>query len=201
MVQRGLLFPDSRGFLHNMYIKERPTESRVTPGDGIGAAGEAPEAPYRMEEVVRRTGLTPRAIRYYEEVGLLTAPTRTAGGFRLFSEADVAKLQRIKELQSLLGFSLAEIKQSLYVDAVRAELRQAYEKATDAGTRLGIIDRGTELIQSQVRIIDERVARLMRLRSEYAERLGRLRTMRAQILEDRDAAPAAGRPSGTETPR
>ncbi|HLW49127.1 MAG TPA: MerR family transcriptional regulator [bacterium] len=139
-----------------------------------------------MDEVGKRTGLTPRAIRYYEEVGLLTAASRTAGGFRLFTEADVATLLRIKELQTLLGFSLAEIKQSLHVDAARAELRQAYAQATDAGTKLGIVDQAEELLQSQIATIDERAGRLMQLRREYAERLERLHERRAQILEGRD---------------
>ncbi|HEV2439389.1 MAG TPA: MerR family transcriptional regulator [bacterium] len=147
-------------------------------------AGEAVEPLQRMDDVVKRTGLTPRAIRYYEEVGLLTAPSRTAGGFRLFTEADVAKLQRIKELQTLLGFSLAEIKESLHADAARAELRQAYAQATDPRTRLEVIDQAADLTQSQIGLIDERVARLMQLRTEHAERLARLRTVRTQILED-----------------
>lgn len=163
-----------------MYIKETP--DAPAPGGGVGVAGESAEALFRMEDVVKRTGLTPRAIRYYEEVGLLTAPSRTAGGFRLFTEADVVLLQRIKELQTLLGFSLAEIKDSLYVDAARAELREAYAQATDPQTRLGVLDRGEHLVQSQIGIIDERVGRLTQLRSEYAERLERLRTLRAQIL-------------------
>ena len=163
-----------------MYIKETP--AGPIPGGGVGLAGEPAEALFRMEDVVKRTGLTPRAIRYYEEVGLLTAASRTAGGFRLFTEADVVLLQRIKELQTLLGFSLAEIKESLHVDAVRAELREAYAQATDPQTRLGVLDRGEHLVQSQIGIIDERVGRLMRLRTEYAERLERLRALRAQIL-------------------
>jgi MerR family transcriptional regulator, repressor of the yfmOP operon len=167
-----------------MYIKETPSESGQVPSGGVGLAGEAAEPLYRMDDVVKRTGLTPRAIRYYEEVELLTAPSRTAGGFRLFTEADVAKLQRIKELQTLLGFSLAEIKESLHVDAARAELRQAYAQATDSHARLEVVEQGAGLIQSQIGIIDERVARLMQLRAEYAERLARLRTLRAQILED-----------------
>jgi DNA-binding transcriptional MerR regulator len=163
-----------------MYIKETP--AGPAPGGGIGMAGESAEALFRMEDVVKRTALTPRAIRYYEEVGLLTAPSRTAGGFRMFSEADVVLLQRIKELQTLLGFSLAEIKESLHVDAARAELREAYAHATDPQTRLEVLDRGEHLVQSQIGIIDERVGRLMQLRTDYAERLARLRTLRAQIL-------------------
>ena len=176
-----------------MYIKESPAEPGHGPGGGIGLAGDAAETLYRMDDVVKRTGLTPRAIRYYEEVGLLTAQSRTAGGFRLFTEADVAALQRIKELQTLLGFSLAEIKESLHVDTARAELRQAYAQATDAKTRLGLLDQGETLVQSQIGLIDERVGRLMQLRTEYAERLARLRVLRAQILSGGDAGPETSR--------
>ena len=142
-----------------------------------------------MEEVVRRTGLTPRAIRYYEEMGLLSPPGRTAGGFRLFTEAEIALLSRIKELQTLLGFSLAEIKETLHVDAVRAELRQAYQQATDPATRLVLLDQAVALAQSQVRVIDERMARLAKLNDELQERLGRLHVLREQVLQDQAASP------------
>ncbi len=154
-----------------------------------GATGADGAARYRMEDVVRRTGLTPRAVRYYEEMGLLAPCGRTAGGFRLFTEAEITQLMRIKELQTLLGFSLAEIKETLHVDAVRAELRQAYAKATDPATRRRLVEQGTELVQSQLRIIDERMARLAKLREEYGERLARLETLRKQLAAGRTAPP------------
>lgn len=173
-----------------MAIDDSPGAIHDSGGIGLlhdrGDSG-ATGARYRMEDVVKRTGLTPRAIRYYEEVRLLAPQSRTAGGFRLFTETDVATLLRIKELQTLLGFSLAEIKESLRVDAARAELRQAYAQATDDATRLGIIERGSALIRSQIGLIDERVARLMQLRTEYADRLVRLRTLRTQMTEDHTA--------------
>jgi DNA-binding transcriptional MerR regulator len=150
-----------------------------------------------MDDVVKRTGLTPRAIRYYEEVGLLAAASRTAGGFRLFTEADITLLQRIKELQTLLGFSLAEIKESLHVDAARAELRQAYAQATEPETRLSILTEAQRLVQSQIALIDERVGRLTQLRTEYAERLARLHTVQTQILAGDSGEPAGG-PRETE---
>ncbi len=171
-----------------MYIKETPAEAAHVPGGKSGTPAEPTGTLHRMEDVVKRTGLTPRAIRYYEEVGLLTAASRTAGGFRLFTEADVALLQRIKELQTLLGFSLAEIKETLRIDAVRAEIRRAYEQATDAQTRLSLLERAEPVVQSQISLIDERVGRLMQLRNEYAERLLRLRTLREQILTGAGAA-------------
>jgi MerR family transcriptional regulator, repressor of the yfmOP operon len=146
-------------------------------------------APCRMEEVVRRTGLTPRAIRYYEEMGLLSPSGRTAGGFRLFDEAEIAQLVRIKELQTLLGFSLVEIRKILRVDTLRAGLRQAYAQATDPRMRRDLVDRGIGLVQSQIRVIDERTARLAKLREEYQERLSRLRALHGQIAEERGDAP------------
>lgn len=146
-------------------------------------------APSRMEEVVRRTGLTPRAIRYYEEMGLLSPSGRTAGGFRLYEEAEIAQLMRIKELQTLLGFSLAEIKQILRVDTERAGLRHAYATTTDPRKRRDLVNRGIELIQFQMRVIDERTARLAKLREEYMERLGRLRALQEQMPGERGDAP------------
>ena len=150
-----------------------PTE-RETPGPAPAAAT------HRMEDVVKRTNLTPRAIRYYEELGLLRPSARTAGGFRLFTEADIAQLIRINELQTLLGFSLAEIRQTIQAEAMRAEVREAYAGATDPAVRLDLLDRASTLIQAQVRVIDERVGRLLKLREEHVGRLARIRDLQAQ---------------------
>jgi MerR family transcriptional regulator, repressor of the yfmOP operon len=146
------------------------------------STGAVPQ--HRMEEVAKRTGLTPRAIRYYEELGLLRPSGRTAGGFRLFTEADIIQLLRINELQTLLGFSLAEIKQTLQVDAMRAEVREAYLGATDPAVRKNLLDQAAGLIQSQIRIIDERMGRLEKLRGEHVERLTRVKTRQAELAND-----------------
>ncbi len=143
---------------------------------------------YRMEEVAKRTGLTPRAIRYYEELGLLRPSGRTAGGFRLFTEADIAQLLRINELQTLLGFSLAEIKQTLQVDAMRAEVREAYLGTTDPAVRKELLDQAYGLIQSQIRIIDERMERLAKLREEHVERLNRVKARQAELAKEPEGA-------------
>ncbi|HKV43181.1 MAG TPA: MerR family transcriptional regulator [bacterium] len=148
-----------------------------------------------MEEVVRRTGLTPRAIRYYEEFGLLQPSGRTAGGFRLFTEGDIALLLRINELQTLLGFSLAEVKQTLHVDSMLAEVREAYFGTSDPTTRRALLDQAFGLIQSQIRIIDERMARLAKLREEQQERLSRVRRRQADLGEAE--APASAGASGS----
>ncbi|MFF4397832.1 MerR family transcriptional regulator [Streptomyces sp. NPDC001480] len=64
----------------------------------------------RIGELSRRTGVSPRALRYYEEQGLLT-PARRPSGYREFEERDVATVRRIQILLSAgLGTSaIAEI--------------------------------------------------------------------------------------------
>lgn len=63
-------------------------------------------------EVVTRTGLSHRTIRYYEEMGLLTPSARTEGGFRLYDEAGIDRLLLIKPMKPL-GFSVEAMRQLL----------------------------------------------------------------------------------------
>ncbi|WP_346958683.1 MerR family transcriptional regulator [uncultured Arthrobacter sp.] len=63
-------------------------------------------------ELAERTGLSLRTIRHYDDVGLLPASARTDGGFRVYSEADAARLMLIKQMKPL-GFSLEEMAEIL----------------------------------------------------------------------------------------
>src|SRR3712207_8077721 len=64
----------------------------------------------KIGEVCERVGLSLRTVRYYEEVGLLMPSDRSPGGFRLYSEADVARLRVLKGMKPA-GFSLEEIRE------------------------------------------------------------------------------------------
>lgn len=55
-------------------------------------------------------GINPETLRYYEKMGLLTEPKRSANGYRLFTEQNRQELNFIKTCRSL-GFRLDEIKQ------------------------------------------------------------------------------------------
>jgi MerR family transcriptional regulator, thiopeptide resistance regulator len=63
-------------------------------------------------ELAKRTGVSVRALHHYEEVGLLQPARRTAAGYRLYGEAEVARLQQIRSLRQL-GFGLDEIRHCL----------------------------------------------------------------------------------------
>jgi DNA-binding transcriptional MerR regulator len=62
----------------------------------------------RVGELARAVGKSVRAIHLYEELGLLRPLSRTSGGFRLFGEEAVARINWITKLQAI-GFSLTEI--------------------------------------------------------------------------------------------
>src|SRR5213082_3307618 len=73
----------------------------------------------QIGEVADRTGVTQRTLRFYEERGLLKPPSRLDGGFRLYSEDDVQRVEQIKRLQRLLGFTLADIKEMVQAEEVK----------------------------------------------------------------------------------
>src|SRR5215472_9351663 len=66
----------------------------------------------QIGSAAKQTGLSIDTIRFYQKSGLLKAPARTAGGYRVFSETEIAELQFIARAEDL-GFSLAEIKELL----------------------------------------------------------------------------------------
>ena len=49
----------------------------------------------RIQEAAAEVGLTPRSVRYYEEMGLLRPAARSDGDYRLFDETDVDRLRFI----------------------------------------------------------------------------------------------------------
>jgi MerR family mercuric resistance operon transcriptional regulator len=66
----------------------------------------------RIGQISKQTGISIDAVRFYERSGLLAAPARSQGGFRLYSSDDLSALQFIRSLQTL-GFSLNEIREFL----------------------------------------------------------------------------------------
>lgn len=66
----------------------------------------------RIGELAKRTGLTARALRHYEQLGLLRSPLRSLAGQRVYDHDAVERLARVQALKSL-GLPLAAIGQAL----------------------------------------------------------------------------------------
>src|SRR3546814_457103 len=66
----------------------------------------------RIGELAARLAINTKTIRYYEGIGLLPPPDRTASGYRAYDEDDVERLTFIKTAQRL-GITLDEIREIL----------------------------------------------------------------------------------------
>lgn len=135
----------------------------------------------RIEGVAARTGLTKRTLRYYEEIGLLDPPSRTEGGYRLYSAADVRRLERIKRMRDLLGFSLAEIREFVRIEEERDHVRSAYRSAPDPEARLVYLTEAEALVRRQLSFVEEKLEGLLEMRTSLNERLDHFAHAREEL--------------------
>jgi MerR family transcriptional regulator, repressor of the yfmOP operon len=136
----------------------------------------APERLLRIGEVAELTGTTPRTIRYYEEIGLLTeAEGRVQGKRRLYGEADVERLRELIRLKSLLGLSLDDLKRLAEAESARAGLREQWEHTEDPAEQRRILEESLRHIGDQLKLVRERSADLGRLEDELTARQKRVR--------------------------
>src|SRR3989337_1345537 len=98
----------------------------------------------QIGEVADRTGVTQRTLRFYEEKGLLKPPSRMDGGFRLYSEEDVERVDYIRRLQDLLGTTLAEIKEMVEAEEVLRDLKASYSPDLDVAEKKQRLHQATE---------------------------------------------------------
>src|SRR5215212_5940427 len=117
---------------------------------------DAAKESIRVGEVAERLGVSPRTIKYYEEIGLVGPERRSQGGFRLYGEREVDQLERILRMKGM-GYSLAAIREILAV-------REAAQEAD----KVIILRTATEHLKERERDAAERI-RKMREDLERAE--------------------------------
>ena len=154
----------------------------------------------RIGEVAGRAGVSPRTLRYYEELGLLVPSGRSAGGARRYSEQDVLRLLRIRELQELLGFDLGAIGSVLRAEDDLADLRRQFHRGADLARRRAIVTEAAEInarLRAVVRAKQERLDEMMRDLEATARRYrARARELARQAEDDQAGAPAPLEPTG-----
>ncbi|TMM17446.1 MAG: MerR family transcriptional regulator [Actinobacteria bacterium] len=121
----------------------------------------------RIGEVAERAGVSCRTLRYYEELRLLAPSGHSAGGARRYTEEDVGRLLRIRELQEVMGFDLEEIGAILGAEDRLAELRSEWH----GGARP---ERQEEILAEAVKIND-------RLRQQVREKRAKLDEVMADL--------------------
>jgi len=146
------------------------------------AAVEAPSL--RIGEVAKRTGVTTRTLRYWEEIELLCPASHRESGERLYSEAEVERVMRIRELQVLLGFSLSEVRAVLEADDVLDRVRRQYRADNRVDRRRRLLDEAIEANDRLLGRLDDTLARVHEFRDERSAKAERLRAAKAELEAD-----------------
>jgi DNA-binding transcriptional MerR regulator len=162
---------------------------------------DSPARLLRIQEVAAEVGLTTRAVRYYEELGLLTPAARSGGDYRLYDASDVERLRSIKALRDDAGFSLAEVAQLLEDEAARQAARDRFRAADDPAERRAIVVEALARVDRQVAILRAKADRIEAMVVDAETRRDHLRSHLADIDGGRNdrhgpatEAPGATRP-------
>ena len=118
----------------------------------------------RVGEIAERLGVSPRTIKYYEELGLIRPETRSPGGFRLYGKEEVEQLERILRMKSI-GYSLAAIRELL-----------ATRDAAQEADKITVISNTMERLQDREREVTERIQQMrkdLKQAEALREELGR----------------------------
>lgn len=142
-----------------------------TPGQPEQTTSSPVPTCYTIEQVATRTNLTKRTLRYYEEMGLLPPTDRTEGNYRRYSEADIERIERIKELRDLLGFRLSDIRTIISAEDERDQIKQAYRQEVEAEAKIAQLDRLDEVIQQQLQLVEHRIQGLEQMRAGLLQKL------------------------------
>jgi DNA-binding transcriptional MerR regulator len=153
-----------------------------------GPSDAPSDDPYlQIGEVAERTGVTQRTLRFYEEKGLLKPPTRMDGGFRLYSDADVQRVEQIKRLQQLLGFPLSEIKEMVDAEDKMIQLRAEYRAEAALSLKKDQLLRAIDVTEAQCEVIRRRVEALNEMQNHLEERLSTFNTWMKNLEQRLDA--------------
>ncbi|MGJ7509236.1 MerR family transcriptional regulator [Variovorax sp. GT1P44] len=131
---------------------------------------DVPET-FTVREAAARLGVTPRTLKYYEELGIVV-PVRSESRYRLYEAADLDKLARVLRMRSL-GFSL---------NSITEMIQKPFEPAAGGGLpRLSdaSLKELKDTLVKQLDALDTRVAQVRRELKEAA-------TLQAQLRRDID---------------
>jgi MerR family transcriptional regulator, repressor of the yfmOP operon len=156
-------------FPGNSYDAQVTPPETTTPPDADSVDTTVPR--YQIGEVAERTGVTQRALRFYEEKGLLQPPERMEGGFRRYSDDDIVRIEFVKKLQDLLGFTLSEIKEMVESEELRQQVIASRHLDPALPARLIRAERIIDALQRQLDVVDHKADALIEMRSELRDRL------------------------------
>jgi DNA-binding transcriptional MerR regulator len=131
--------------------------------------------------LARTCGVSPDTVRFYEREGLLPKPRRTVSRYRVYTEADEARLQFIRRAQAI----------GLTLDDIRGLLRQHDARTPDECRRVAA------LLGERIEGLDRKLAELKAFRKLLAENLARCEAAHSEqcpVVVDLSRSRAKGAP-------
>jgi len=159
----------------------------------------------RIGEVAKLTELTTRTLRYWEELGLVSPSDYGGNGERRYSAADLTRVRRIRDLQQLLGFSLAEVRVVLDTEDVSVldRVKSEFQSGDPSPLRQReLLDEAILANDQLLARLDDTLSRIRAFRSEREASAGRLWARREEL--DAEIDPTLGaelQPSGKREER
>ncbi|WP_416974396.1 MerR family transcriptional regulator [Streptomyces sp. 4F14] len=122
----------------------------------------------RIGDAAAATGTTPRALRFYEQRGLLPPPHRTPSGQRDYTPTDLAVLRVVRELLAL-GLTVEDL--HTFADRLPLLAATSQRACAPASSEPGVV--GASVVDRRLATLDAEIARLTRLRDGLREATGR----------------------------
>jgi len=132
-------------------------------------------------EVAKTSGVAAKTIRYYEEIGVLPPPRRTASGYRLYDQPGVERLRFIRRAR-VLGLPLQQLK--------------TLTPTLNGQRRPGFRPRLLTLVREQLAAVRERIVELELHRQQLEEIVHRIETAGPGVMPEAAACGIAPRVSG-----
>jgi DNA-binding transcriptional MerR regulator len=156
------------------------------PGAGTAELSRGSEHLLGIGAAAARAGVSERALRYYQELGLIVPTGTTPGGLRRYSEENLARVARIRELQTVLGLNLDEIAIVLRNEDRLAEIRQAYkDQHTSDDERLRLTRECLVLLEGLRTTVEGKRAALESFLADLEARIGRAQDVLADLAGPR----------------
>lgn len=151
-------------------------------------AATGSDEPIRIGELAKRAGVTTRTLRYWEEIGLIAPSAHRGSGERVYPASALERVTHIRELQALVGFTLAEIRAVLDTEEILDRLRTVAKAEGPSARRRRLLDDAIAANERLVERLDDRLARLTAFRDERTEKVVRLRARAAELARESAAA-------------
>ncbi|WP_042454335.1 MerR family DNA-binding transcriptional regulator [Neobacillus dielmonensis] len=120
----------------------------------------------KIDDVAKQSGLSKRAIRYYEEIGILPSPERTEGGTRLYRQEHIEFLKKVTLAKEVLGLTLQEVHEFIMLTDTIENQRAEYKKVSDPRTQKEKLTEMIEILNQQLQLLEQKIGKILSVQTE-----------------------------------